>query len=80
MAWNWLVGFGHHDWLDMGRHGVGALLELGSERGVGVGDADAVCAGASNAPFPSFSTAAFLGLLMTYFGVNFWLGGLHAYA
>lgn len=27
-----------------------------------------------------YMIAAFLGLLMTYFGVNFWLGGLHAYA
>ena len=27
-----------------------------------------------------YMIAAFLCLLMTYFGVNFWLGGLHAYA
>ena len=60
MAWNRIVGFGHYNWLGMGRYGVGALLELGSERGVGVGDADAVCAGASNAPFSPFSTATFL--------------------
>ena len=60
MARNRIVGSGHYDRLNMGRHGVGALLELGSERGVGVGDADAVCAGASDALFPPFSAATFL--------------------
>lgn len=60
MARNRIVGSGHYDRLDMGRHGVGALLELGPEGGVGVGDADALCAGASDALFPQFSTATFL--------------------
>ena len=60
MAWNRIVGFGHYDRLDMGRHGVGALLELGPEGGVGVGDADALCAGASDALFPQFASATFL--------------------
>ena len=31
-------------------------------------------------PYHWFVTLAFLTILMTYFGVNFFLGGMHSYA
>lgn len=68
---------------------MGALLGLGSERSLGFNHLliyGAAFHGQSLAVFrqPRFFHAymvlAFLTVLMTYFGVNYLLGGMHSYA
>lgn len=73
----------------LGQCVVGTLLGLGSQGGVGARYAAGLCAApACRIPpwfrrplfFHWFCIAAFLSVLVTYFGVNFLLGGMHSYA
>lgn len=68
---------------------MGALLGLGPERSLGF-DLLLIYGAAFHGPslavfrqprfFHAYMVLAFLTVLMTYFGVNYLLGGMHSYA
>lgn len=73
----------------MGQRVLGELLGLGPERSLGLDNLYALWDGFSCAEPASFQKSVLLSLvlivsfsaiLMTYFGVNYVLGGMHSYA
>lgn len=76
-------------WCGMGQRVLGKLLGLGPERSLGSDYFHALWNGFSCAKSPSFQKSvlfhwflivSFSAILMTYFGVNYILGGMHSYA
>jgi ABC-type transport system involved in cytochrome c biogenesis permease subunit len=68
---------------------MGTILELGSKRGVGMITFMFYAIVIHKKSLPIFNrplyyhiytTVAFAMILMTYFGVNYFLGGMHSYA